>query len=249
MTNGRGDSLTIETFKRQEKKYSVTYHQYEQLLNQLPVYMRPDRFGKNGRYTVTSLYFDTDDYKIYQHTKTKQPYRGKLRLRVYDQVTPIDLAFFELKLKHDRYILKRRTIMTLVDAYNYLTSKEKSKLGNYQTSNPLVLKEIDDFRKQYQLVPKMIVSYGRHAFHDKVDPGIRVTFDFNLRCRKEDLLLENGSYGEHFIAPDEIIMEVKTKTGQIPIWLEQMIQVAGCEKEKRSKYCASMEQLYQHQLF
>src|SRR5699024_2941127 len=77
--------VAIEVFKRKEQKYLITTEQYEKLLDAISEYMRPDMFGDNGRYTVTSLYFDSDDHRIYYETKNKLKFRQKLRLRVYNQ--------------------------------------------------------------------------------------------------------------------------------------------------------------------
>ena len=61
--------MAIEIFRRKEQKYLITTVQYEQLIQQISPFMRPDKFGEDGKYTVTSLYFDSDDHKIYFETK------------------------------------------------------------------------------------------------------------------------------------------------------------------------------------
>jgi SPX domain protein involved in polyphosphate accumulation len=240
--------LAIEAFHRKEKKYVIGRTQYEWLLKHLPDYMRPDKYGTDGCYTVTNLYFDNTDFEIYKQTKNKEVWRRKLRLRVYDDVALHDTAFFELKLKHDKNTLKRRTMLTLADACHYLNHADENPLNRLQTSNTAVLQEIDTFRTQYNLHPKMIVSYRRHAFHGKADADLRITFDSDLRCRKEDLHLENGAYGENFIAQDSFIMEIKTNTVQYPYWLEQLLRKTRCEQKRLSKFCTSMELLHKNRL-
>lgn len=65
-----GGVVTIETFRRKEHKYLITTEQYVELVQRMSSYMRPDRHGINGKYTVTTLYFESLDHKIYGRQKT-----------------------------------------------------------------------------------------------------------------------------------------------------------------------------------
>ena len=44
-----------KVFKRTEKKYRITYQQYEQLIDMIEQYIVPDKFGKS---TINNIYFD-----------------------------------------------------------------------------------------------------------------------------------------------------------------------------------------------
>lgn len=233
--------MAIEIFRRREQKYLITTQQYEALIEKLSPYMRPDKFGVDGKYTVASLYFESKDRKIYFETKNKLKYRQKLRLRVYDQANLESIAFFEVKQKHKNVVNKRRMLLPLHEAYRYIHSTDEN-LNNFETSNHQVLREIDYFRSLYNLEPEMIVSYDRHALHHKVDADLRMTFDFNLRCRNCDLKLENGSYGELFIDRNLVVLEVKV-SDSVPLWLARILQELNCEQRSASKFCTSMELL------
>src|SRR5690625_6732109 len=80
----------------------------------------------------------------------------------------------------------------------------------------------------------MIVRYDRHAFHRLDNLDLRITFDFNLRCRNDDLFLENGSHGEKLLDSNFIILEVKVNE-HIPLWLQQMLDDLKCERKKDRK--------------
>ncbi|MBP2079932.1 polyphosphate polymerase domain-containing protein [Oceanobacillus polygoni] len=233
--------MAIEIFRRKEQKYLITTAQYEELIQQISPYMRPDKFGENGKYTVTSLYFESDDHKIYFETKNKLKYRQKLRLRIYDDTDIHGTAFFEVKQKHKKVVNKRRMLLPLSEAYRYINRQEHS-LDNYEGSNIQVLREIDYFRNLYNLEPEMVVSYDRHALHCITDPDLRITFDFNLRCRNDDLSLENGAYGENFIDSDLVVLEVKVNDS-VPLWLTRILQYLNCEQRSASKFCTSLELL------
>ncbi|WP_255247482.1 VTC domain-containing protein [Paucisalibacillus globulus] len=91
--------MVLEIFSRREQKYLITRAQYEMLVEQMSPYMRYDKFGNEGKYTVTSLYFENQNHVIYFETKNKLRFRQKLRLRIYDDTDINGLAFFEVKQK------------------------------------------------------------------------------------------------------------------------------------------------------
>lgn len=238
--------MAIEIFTRREQKYLITMEQYEELIDQISPYMRADKYGIDGKYTVTSLYFESPDNKIYFETKNKLKFRQKLRLRVYNETDINGTAFFEIKQKHQKVVNKRRMILPLAEAYRYLGSTEIP-LNHVETSNTQVLREIDHFRRLYNLRPEMVVSYDRHALHGVYDPELRVTFDLNLRCRNDDLYVENGPQGENFIDPNLVVLEVKVNDS-VPLWLTRILQDLHCEQRSASKYCTSSELLKSQEL-
>jgi len=240
--------MAIEIFTRREQKYLITIKQYKALIERISLYMRPDLNGVNGRYTVTSLYFDNAQHSIYFETKNKLRFRQKLRLRVYDETDIDGTAFFEVKQKHKKVVNKRRMVLPLMEAYRYLIEDDSSiPLEAYETSNTQVLKEIDHFRHLYGLRPEMIISYDRHALHGIDDDGLRITFDLNLRCRNHDLFVENGPEGEHFIDNDLVILEVKVNNS-VPLWLTRILQELECKQQGSSKFCTSLEHLRKDEL-
>ena len=64
----------------------------------------------------------------------------------------------------------------------------------------------------------MFVGYDRLSYKGKDDECLRITFDFNLRSRNDDLRLECGDVGDKFFIKDMCIMEIKT-LGSMPFWL------------------------------
>lgn len=234
--------MAIEIFSRREQKYLITRLQYEKLVEKITPFMRNDKYGIDGKYTVTSLYFENLEKEIYFETKNKLKYRQKLRLRVYDDTDRNGTAFFEVKQKHNKVVNKRRLVLPLKEAYRYLANESPDNLATYETSNNQVLKEIDHFRKFYNLQPEMIVSYNRHAFHGTTDPELRITFDLDLKCRNEDLALEHGPYGVNFIDENLVVLEVKVNDS-VPLWLTRFLQELDCEQRSASKFCTSTELL------
>lgn len=239
--------MAIEIFTRREQKYLITKAQYAELVEQMSPYMRADQYGIDGKYTVSSLYFESPDRKIYYETKNKLKFRQKLRLRVYDETDINGTAFFEVKQKHKKVVNKRRMRIPLTEAYRYLSLPPSMPLDDFDTSNNQVLKEIHHFRNLFNLQPEMIVSYDRHAFHGLYDDELRVTFDLNLRCRDDDLALENGPQGINFIDENLVVLEVKVNDS-VPLWLTRILQDLNCEQRGASKFCTSLEVLHSQEL-
>lgn len=99
---------------------------------------------------------------------------------------------------------------------------DDGQLSGYRVSNLQVLKEIGYVRNFYGLKPEMIISYDRHALHGQNDTSLRMTFDFNLRCRRHELGLAKGFHGEFFIDPDLVVLEAKVDYN-VPLWLARIL--------------------------
>ncbi len=232
--------LAKEIFTRYELKHVVDSKTYTQLLRALEPYTKKDAHGdKDGRYTISSLYYDTITDSFHHERMFGQNFRQKLRLRVYNDTSLDGKAFLEIKKKHKKLVNKRRTLMKLGDVYDFVASRQA--LGDdlpFEVSNPQILREIDFFKNLYRLEPRLIVSYERQAFQTINDEEIRITFDSNLRNRRYDLRLEGGSYGETYLDPDFYVLEVKLM-GRMPLWLTRILSEHRCGIQPFSKYSNS----------
>jgi len=107
-----------------------------------------------------------------------------------------------------------------------------------------VIEEIQYLYYTLQLQPACMVSYDRQAFNgSEYDPGLRVTFDTNLKGRTHDLsLLSTGNAdSKFFMPPGYCILEVKVNY-RVPLWLTDIIAGHRCRLRRVSKYCAALEQ-------
>ncbi|WP_096190312.1 polyphosphate polymerase domain-containing protein [Evansella halocellulosilytica] len=237
-----------EFFSRYEIKYLIPFDTYEKLAELLEKRMVFDKYGNSeGKYNIISLYFDSPDKKIYYETRNKNRFRQKLRLRIYNSATVHDQAFFEIKKKYKKRVNKRRTSIKLRDAYAYIYDQVKTD-QKIDVSNEQIFHEIDSFRSLYNLKPENIVSYDRQAFVGVADADLRITFDYNLKCRNEDLRIENGPEGTHFVDPNLVVLEVKVNHS-VPLWLSKLLSELNCPKKSVSKFCTSadlLEDEYNH---
>lgn len=141
---------------------------------------------------MKSLYYDTDDYQFYREKIDGVKYRRKLRIRYYEKekdLTEDDIVFVEIKQRIDRTTQKRRIPVTYKDA---LALCDERKLIEVEEKDRRVRDEIYEMLWNYDLHPTCITSYFRHArVGGEFDPGLRITFDTNIRKRTEDLDLSS----------------------------------------------------------
>lgn len=210
---------STEIFQRVEKKYLLSQKQYQKLQEKMKPYMQVDDYGLS---TICNVYYDTQDYDLVRRSNEKPVYKEKLRLRSYGVPDETDKTFVEIKKKWKGVVYKRRIELPLKEARNYLEH------GIVPTSpvNPQIRKEIDYFLRLYRPVPKMYIAYDRIAMYGKEDESIRITFDFHIRSREEDVDLSMGDAGRLLMKNDEVLMEIKVG-GAYPLWLADML----CEME------------------
>jgi hypothetical protein len=227
---------------RYELKYVIDRAQVHALDEALAAFMQPDAHGDgDGRYPVTSLYYDTADYKAYWDKIQGHRYRRKLRVRVYGDraVTPDTACFVEIKQRTNRTVLKKRVALPYAAAIDLCETGG----GADGVSGPVV-EEVSYLRAALHLQPACIVSYDRLAFQGgQADPGLRVTFDTNLKGRAHDLSLLSTGYAEnrYFAPPQWCIMEIKAD-GHVPLWLTRLVGEQRCTPRRVSKYCRALEQ-------
>lgn len=240
--------MAIEVFNRYEKKYLLTQEQFECIYNIIREHMTDDKHnnGTDG-YSIANIYYDTEYSSLIRESVSKPKYKQKLRLRSYSVPNPDDFVFLEIKKKVDKLVNKRRCVLKLYEAYEFLETKKKPPLKDYM--NPQVLGELEYFLKMYPLRADTYLAYDRIAFFEKDNPSLRISFDENIRSRRHDLALEAGDYGESLM-PDGAarLMEIKTST-TMPIWLTRALSEYEIYHKSFSKYgTAYIKKLEKEQL-
>lgn len=219
--------MAQEVFSRNEKKYVLQPAEQQALLEMIESYLKKDHYFKG---TNCSLYFDTDDWYLLLRSLEKPLYREKVRVRSYGVPNLNDTVFLEIKKKFKKIGSKRRVPVKLSDLYDYLDGH-----GALKTDNPQIEAEIDYCFQHYQLKPKLMIIYDRLSYCGKDDAAFRVTFDFNVRGRMNDLRLEQGDQGQAYFQHGEIVMEVKSLHGY-PIWFTQALSKLKIYPASFTKY-------------
>lgn len=214
----------MNKFRRVEEKYILNEKEYKCLLKRINKYLIDDIYPK---YTICSIYFDSDNYDSVIKSIEKPPYKEKVRIRSYGVVDNNGYLYLELKKKYNGIVSKRRIKMNL-DEFNRF-------MNNELEINNQILKEINYVINRDNLKPKIFIAYDRLSYVVKDNPDLRITFDSNLRSRDYDLVLNKSDYGELFFNKDTYIMEVKT-LGSIPLWLSKILSELTIYPRSFSKY-------------
>lgn len=227
--------MAIATFKRYEMKYLITKEQFDALTPKMQTHMKHDEHCQNGRdYTIFNIYFDTHDSDIIRHSVSKPYYKEKLRLRSYSIPTsPDDKVFLELKKKIGGIVNKRRAVLTLQEANDFIDSGIYPVTTNY--TNNQVLNEIAYFLYYNKVIPTVFIGYNRIAFFGKDDKDFRITFDYNITTRRTDLRLDKTGYEKPLLNQGQYLMEVKI-SNSLPLWLVNILSELKIYKTGYSKY-------------
>ncbi|MDL2258130.1 polyphosphate polymerase domain-containing protein [Eubacteriales bacterium OttesenSCG-928-K08] len=218
-------------FERHEKKFMVRPDQFAELTARLDHYMEQDQYGLH---TISTVYFDTEDYSIIRHSLDKPSFKEKLRLRSYGTPGADTTVYLELKKKLHGVTYKRRMPMPLYQAREYL---EQGIVPSPNVCNTQTFGEIDWFIKQVRPSPKVLLSYDRIALYGKEDKQLRMTFDANVRWRDHHLDLGQGDYGNLLITPGIRLLEIKTLDA-LPLWLCRLLCELSIYPQSFSKYGA-----------
>jgi hypothetical protein len=227
---------------RLEYKYLVSMSQLSELRRMILPYVELDPYAARRpekEYTVRSLYFDTNDLTFYHEKLAGLRERKKLRIRGYNEYCPTAPVFLEIKRKQGLGIFKRRSILSF---QNLLPLLETSDVATYISARAEDHEARDNaqrflfhFHKQ-ALRPTLNVIYDREAFLSKVDPGVRITFDKNLRFQNNVTL--DSVFGEEqalYALPNRLVLEIKTNS-RIPLWLQLILSRTTLQLEALSKY-------------
>ncbi len=217
--------MANNTFERFEEKYLLTPAQHKAVMAGLRGKMQPDMFGRS---TVSSIYYDTEDYSLIRASLEKPDYKEKLRIRSYGTTAEESTVFVELKKKVGGIVYKRRTELPHAEANALLRGKRIH-------SDSQVTREIRYFLQLYQPGPRVLLSYRRVAYTGG-EAGLRITFDDNIRFRLCALTLTAGSWGEELLPQGGMtLMEIKAP-GAMPLWLCRLLNENGIYPTSFSKY-------------
>lgn len=182
----------IQSFNRYEIKYLLSQEQKEKFISAVGEQLVKDKYGE---YSIHNIYLDTDDFYFIEHSLEKPVYKEKIRVRSYGCADSDTQVFFEIKKKFRKVVYKRRIVISLEEAEEYIKNGTKPhSISGY--SDNQIFEEIDFLMKKYKPVPKLFLAYDREAFYIKDYPELRVTFDKNIRGRWNGLTLKNGEHTE-----------------------------------------------------
>ncbi len=173
--NQKRTVIKLKQKLRHELKHYINFCDYLSLKQRLKVIATPDKNADlNGKYKITSLYFDNVDDKALLDKINGVNCREKFRLRFYND----NPEFIKLEKKSKLNGLCTKSAVrisqdecTQIIAGNILWMQSKN--------NPLFTELYAKMRYQ-QLKPKTLVIYTREAFIFK-SGNVRITLDYDIR--------------------------------------------------------------------
>ena len=243
-------SHTIRKFNRFELKYLVPLKAAQAFKHDLRANLVPDDHGDElGAYGLSSLYYDSPDFRFYWEKVDGIKFRRKLRIRCYETAEPLTAdtpVFVEIKQRHNRVTQKRRVALPYAQALALCTERQLPEPGDFSSGELAVLDEIASLTWQYNLRPASLLRYTRQALiGTEYDTGLRVTFDTALTYHPQpldpfSLQLEDIQDGLALFPPDWCVLEIKVNE-RIPYWLTELVAAHNLNMVRVSKYCRSIE--------
>lgn len=217
--------------ERHEEKYLLSYCQYVLLKEKAAALLTPDSHGKNGSYTVTSLYYDDPMDTALLEKQDGLARHTKFRLRTYDHCG--DFIRLEKKVK-EGVLTQKQTVR--------VTAGEIQKLGRDITGFSEEIYPLALEMHSGGLRPAVTVQYRRDAY---LFPGtdLRLTFDYDLRVLPADkrALFEKDIPGIPVLDGNAVIMEIKYG-GYIPNFVRYFTAMAESQLSV-SKYALCREKM------
>ena len=225
------------------------------LRNRFMPFVIPDEYAEKSshvlpEYTVRSIYLDTRYMECHEEKTEGVELRKKFRIRSYNQYNPESVAILEIKRKIENRIKKHRaftkvknieTLMETADIYQYVDNTNDS---------------LDDASrfffnvKKRQMNPTVLVVYEREAYHGRIDQGVRITFDKNIRSynypQYKDLFNKEGL---RHLFPTHFILEIKYFSDRMPLWAKSIVQEFRLRNDALSKYAIGYDVNTRHNIF
>lgn len=221
------------TFQRYELKYLMDTRQLQAVQAAMAPHMVPDEYSHSS---IRNLYLDTPDFRLIRRSLEKPVYKEKLRIRSYGRAGGAEKVFVELKKKYRSVVYKRRVSMPQDQALGCVAGTEPwphSQIG-------AELAYAADFYKT--LRPAVFLSYERDSYRGVEDEDFRVTFDREIRYRREALTLDSDTRGIPILPPGRVLMELKV-AGGLPFWMAHVLSEQRLFKTSFSKYGTAYENI------
>lgn len=235
---------------RIERKYLVPNHKMDSLRKRITPFIRADKYtspNEKGEpeYTVRSIYFDSRDLACYSEKHEGLMLRRKFRIRGYNEWSENSRVIMEIKRKVQARQKKYRSPVLFKNINKLLASGDLESYVLSEGNRKQSLIDAGKFMyhiKKGQFLPTCYVAYEREAYHGKMNEGVRITFDKNIRSR---LYPEAGSlYDDEMtklLFKKHFILEIKYFSHTMPLWARSVIQEFRLRNDALSKYTAGID--------
>ncbi len=217
-----------------ETKYVLHNNRADILRRWLAKKCLPDPEYHEGK--ISSIYFDTKDFRMLGEKLSSDYLKTKVRLRWYsgiDSGEPFSATFLEIKNKIGSARVKIRDRLD-IDSEWVLSRPLHN--HEYLVINRKVAEQGVIFKGT--LYPAFQINYCRSRFVEPLT-GARLAVDSNIHVTRINRQMVNR---ENFAPLPDAVFELKSQSGILPDWLHQ-VNALGCRKGSFSKYSACYAQL------
>lgn len=237
--------MHTQPITRFEYKYRIGIGAYYKAVNALRPFCKLDghsAVNPTNRYLVRSLYYDTPDYSAYTSKIWGEYQRDKFRIRCYENAPRPGLKVKVERKSRSGYLIHKLSDSIDLESYQSFISS-----GDWGGATGEAL---DEFAYRYyreHLKPLLVVEYKREAYFSVHTPGLRFSFDHDVRYAwTEDLFVDDSAFKP--CIQNSIVFEIKCREND-PDWLADIVQELELVAEPNSKYTNAFEHTSQDVLF
>ena len=235
---------------RIERKYLVPNHRMDALRERISSFVMPDKYTRKNnqgisQYEVRSIYFDSKSFSCYAEKHEGIMLRRKFRIRGYNDMTPDSWVVMEIKRKIQARQKKYRSRVRFKDIDKLLRNGNLHKYIITNGEDGTDIKDAGKFMyhiKKNQFIPTCLVVYEREAYLGKLDNGVRITFDKNIRSRlypPVSTLYDDD--GLKLLFKNHFILEIKYFRQDMPVWARSVVQEFRLRNDALSKYTIGID--------
>ena len=195
----------ISVMKRYELKFHLSREQVLYFQRAISKYMKIDKYGIT---TISSIYYDTPNYRLINRSIEKPLFKEKIRLRKYGNSNDKSPLFLEIKRKNEQIVYKGRIVTDKSSVHDFFFLDQDFGLKAFK----------DNYG---ELVAKYLIIYDRTSYYQD-NSDLRVTLDMNPRYRVDNLEFKDLNNATPLLEKDEAILEVKVQHS-IPLWLVEIL--------------------------
>ncbi|MFC1584605.1 VTC domain-containing protein [Fibrobacterota bacterium] len=247
--------ITPPVLERYEIKFVIPWSLVEPISSFAETFCTLDKYSERSHdkfYRVNNLYLDTPYLLFLRNRMDDCENRFNMRIRSYGNHPQLPY-FLEIKQKRAEKMLKYRSRVYEENWYELF--------GPHQydpgpVSDEKELRNRNLFKRlvySYNAGPKVLTQYRRKAYVSDCEEYARLTFDINLRymaeerynlCPVEDRMV-SCDHEVNFTPHCNVILELKSYTSHVPLWMMDLIRAFDLQSRGFSKYAAGMEAVMQ----
>ena len=220
-----------------EWKYQLSDKQVFLFKKKFSNILHKDPYSECGQYTVSTIYFDTDNFDFFQDKLEGEYYKIKIRIRSYlnDNMISINNKL-ELKAKVGNETVKYSSLID-EQTVNYLCTYNIN-IQKFLSLMPKCDKLLFDYLPKRILKPVSKLIYNRTAWFFPFIPDFRITIDNKIKIYNP-----KNKYFYSELSDTDNILELKSNT-KIPMIFQNYLNEINAEKEAFSKYSLSIVNIY-----